>query len=322
MRILVTGATGFVGRTLVSKLIDESYLVRSAIHRNFDKENKSQSKLKDTVLFDLRSDHNDYKKLLNNIDIVIHLAAKVHNNGDNRQLGFRLLNYIATERLVSAAIEYKVKRFIFLSSIKVNGDVNIIDANGNTIPFSEDDELNPNDEYAVSKMNAESAIFNRCTGTDMEYVILRPVLIHGPGVKANFLLLLNAINYYCPLPLASITNKRSIIFIMNLVDVIIKCIDSANVSNQIYLVSDYDVTVPELIKLIAKHMRRKTLLFPVPVQILYLLGSIFNRKHIIEKLTDPLLVDSCKIRKDLKWEPLLSLDDGVRSTIDWFDSVK
>jgi len=276
--------------------------------------------LNDTVFFDLSTDENDYKVLLEDIDVVIHLAAKVHNVSNSRENSeeYFKINAGSTEKIAKAASVYGVKRFIFISSIKVNGEKNIADEKGKIVAFNESDDPRPQGAYAKSKLEAEDAIRKICRGSKMDFVILRPTLIYGPNVRANFLSLLDVVNKNYPLPLASVKNKRSLLYVGNLVHVISLCVNCSEVANQTYLISDTDVSVPELVRKIASLLGKRALLFPFPVRYLRTIGSLIGKKQIIERLTDSLLVDNNSLCKDVKWMPPYSFDEGLQATVDWY----
>jgi len=319
MRILVTGATGFVGKSLVPLLSQNGHLVRMAIRNvdNYILKDKSDSD--DQFNFDLNSNDNNYERLLNDVDVVIHLAARVHILGEaGNEAAYKKINSIGTERLAKEAAERGVKRFIFLSSIKVNGEKNLIDAYGKSMPFNEGDVPYPQDTYASSKLEGEVAIRNVCSSSDMDFVILRPVLVYGPGVKANFLLLLNAVNKYYPLPLASVRNKRSLIYVNNLADAITKCVNTKKKLNKTFLISDFDISVPDLIRVIAQYLNKQAFLFSFPVGILKTVGLFMGKKQAIDRLTESMLVDNSRFREELKWKPPHSLNEGVQATVDWY----
>ena len=203
MRVLITGATGFVGLSLVPLLKKEGYLVRTANHVIDKKDVGMKSIQNNNVYFDLDVDENNYDQLLAGVDIVVHLAARVHILGDkgkNNDQVYKRTNTLGTENLAKESVKRGIKRFIYLSSIKVNGESNIIRKNNEYCPFKEDDIPRPNGAYAISKLEAEDVVRNICSKSAMDFVILRLPLIYGPGVKANFLSLINIINKNIPLP--------------------------------------------------------------------------------------------------------------------------
>jgi len=320
MRILVTGATGLIGKSLVPLLNENGFFVRTTSREIESNSISKISSLKENVFFDLGADENDYKILLEDIDVVIHLAAKVHaisKPGDNVS-DYNKINTIGTEKLANAASANGIKRFIFLSSIKVNGERNSYDAKGKTLAFNEADVPCPQEAYAKSKLEAEDAIRKICHESKMDFIILRPTLVYGPGVRANFLSLINAVNKNYPLPLASVKNNRSLLYVGNLVDVISLCVSYLEKANRIFLVSDTDISVPELVRKIASLLGKRALLFSFPVNWLKILGSLTGKRLVINRLTDSLLVDTSSLREGLKWEPLYSFDEGMQVTVDWY----
>ncbi len=323
MRILITGPTGFVGSSLIPVLFKAGHELRLAVHNTQKINNTSiNNNVFHNIKFDLCSDNNDFDKLLNDIDIVIHLAAKVHSMNDNHYENYRRLNFIGTQRLAIEASKRKVKRFIYLSTIKVNGEFNRIDSSHNLVPFTENDVLSSNDPYARSKLESEVSLKEICGKTSMDYAILRPVLVYGPGVGANFLSLINAVNKKLPLPLASVNNRRSIVYVKNLADAILTVVEFYKPLNSTYLISDTDVSFPELHKEIAKNLNIKSLLFPFPLCILKAIGVLLGKKQVISRLTDSLLADRKKIISDLNWSPPYSFSEGIRETVDWYKNSK
>ena len=324
MRILVTGATGFIGKPLIPLLKQNGFFIRTTNREIDNNIFPKDLSLNDTVFFDLSSDKNDYKVILEDIDVVIHLAAKVHNVSSSREDAeeYFKINAGSTEKLAKLASLHGVKRFIFLSSIKVNGERNISDEKGNILAFNEGDDPRPQGAYAKSKLEAEDVIRKICSESKMDFVILRPTLVYGPGVRANFLSLLNIVNKNYPLPFASVKNKRSLLYVGNLIHVISLCVNCSEVANQTYLISDTDISVPELVRTIASLLEKRALLFPFPVRYLRAIGSLTGKRQIIERLTDSLLVDNNSICKDVKWVPPHSFDEGLKTTIDWYLHAK
>jgi len=249
-RILVTGAGGFIGAPLVQALLKKGYLVRSTSRVLTEESNDDEYDTVEHYRFDLDDESPDYERLLANVDVVVHLAARVHavyKPGDNVS-DYNKINTIGTERLANAASANGIKRFIFLSSIKVNGERNLSDEKGNILTFNEGDDPRPREAYAKSKLEAEDAICKICHESKMDFVILRPTLVYGPGVRANFLSLINAVNKNYPLPLASIKNKRSLLYVGNLIHAIMLSVSYPEKANRIFLVSDTDISVPELVR--------------------------------------------------------------------------
>ena len=320
-RILVTGANGFVGKSLITSLIKNDYAVTAACRHG--KESLTPGQNINYVHFELGKPDEDYDLSLKDVDVVVHLAARVHfddSKSANKKKHYYETNVLGTKLLAEAAAKKNVKRFIFLSTIKVNGETNSVDSKNEPIAFEEDNVPEPEDLYANSKLQAETELREICKKSQMEFVILRPALIYGPGVKANFLSLIKfVINGKFPFPLSSINNKRSFIYIGNLVDAILQCIESPNVKNKLYLLNDTNISVPDLIKQIAAYSHKKIFMFPFPVFILKILFSLVGKRKLVSRLTDSLIIDNSKFIEDLKWCPPFTFDEGIKETLKWYD---
>jgi len=318
-RVLVTGANGFIGQHLVPLLIEAGYTCRVTYHNIRQNPLSWNEDNIDIVPFDLEDQNPDYDALLSGIDVVIHLAARVHvmEQGSQYPDIYQQANTVGTQNLARAAAGKGVRQFIYLSTVKVHGERSELDENNVFHTFNEADIPNPADAYANSKVHAEQAIKEICAHSNMAYVILRAPLVYGPGVKANFLSLLHIVNKNYPLPLASVKNKRSLLYVGNLVHAIFTCIGRSEAANKTYLISDVDISVPELIKKIAQHMKKNTILFHCPVALLKLLAGMVGKQSLINRITDSLLVDSSRFRRELNWTPPYSLDEGIRETVSW-----
>jgi len=319
-RVLVTGADGFIGQHLVPLLIEAGYTCRVtyySIRQNPLSWNEDDI---DIVPFDLEDKDSDYDALLSGVDVVIHLAARVHIMEQSGQCSdiYQQANTVGTQNLARAAAGTGVRQFIYLSTVKVHGERSELDKNNVFHTFNETDIPNPSDAYANSKVNAERTIKEICAHSNMAYVILRPPLVYGSGVKANFLSLLNIINKNYPLPFASIKNKRSLLYVGNLAHAIFTCIERSEAANKTYLISDVDISVPELIKKIAYYMEKNTMLFHCSVALLKLLAGMVGKQSMINRITDSLLVDSSRFRRELNWAPPYTLDEGLRETVSWY----
>ncbi|MCZ6805002.1 MAG: NAD-dependent epimerase/dehydratase family protein [Proteobacteria bacterium] len=319
-RVLVTGAGGFVGKSLIPSLLNDRFLIIATNRSTNELSRSNNSSDLQYVFFDMENVNTDYDSLLNSIDTVIHLAGRVHfddsNNKDANKKYYNT-NVLGTKLLAKAASKNNVRRFIYLSTVKVNGENNLINSNNKHIMFNEDDVPDPKDHCAAGKLDAELELREICKSSQMEFVILRPTLIYGPGVKADFLSLLNFImNRNLPLPLALVKTKRSFIYIGNLVNAITMCIDSPIVGNKLYLLSDIDISVPALIKEIARYSE-KTFLFPFPVRLLKLIGIILAKDQLVNRLTDSLIVNNSKFVADLDWKPPCTFEDGIKETVNW-----
>tara|TARA_B100000029_G_C17353083_1_gene879686 strand:- start:262 stop:954 length:693 start_codon:yes stop_codon:yes gene_type:complete len=218
------------------------------------------------------------------------------------------INFNGTLNLAKQASELGVKRFIFLSTIKVLGEST---TPGNSFNYS--DKANALDAYSISKKKAEEGLMNIAKETDLEVVIIRPPLVYGPGVKANFLKLMNLVRYNLPLPLRSIDNKRSFVSLNNLLDLILTCVEHPEAKNRIFLVSDdYDVSTSELLLTMAKVLNRKALIFPFSPYLLKKIGKIVNKEEMISRLCDNLQVDIQYTKEVLGWSPKISFEEGIK----------
>lgn len=308
--ILITGASGFIGSKLVEKLLSEGGYNLTVVARNSAKNFPPQVKL-----FQIEAVEKtlDWSAALQDIDVVIHCAARVHSvNDDTRDAlkQFRAVNVDATLRLARQAAEYNVKRFIFISSIGVNGI-------SNTKAFTVDDEPNPAEDYAVSKFEAETGLKASLQGTGTEFVIIRPPLVYGLNAKGNFGHLFKLAQKRLPLPLGAINNKRSLVSLENLVDLISTCISHPNAKNETFMVSDdHDVSTTELVRLVAHESGTGAILLPIPVGCLKFLAACLGRKNMATKLCDSLQVDIQHTRRKLGWTPPLTLEQGIARCFD------
>ena len=310
MKILVTGASGFVGQYLISalKLKNISFvgIVRQLSHLNLVEMNE----VSDFSISGV------WQKPLANCDVVIHLAARVHIMQEVTKSpldAFLSVNLHGTINLAQAAAKAGVKRFIYISSIKVNGEYT------ENKPFSEDDIPCPQDPYAVSKYQAEMALLELAKSTPMEVVIIRPPLVYGAGVKANFLQLMRLVKRSIPLPFAFINNQRSMIYVGNLVDAIITCATHPKAANQVYLVSDNEhVSTPQLVCKLAQALGKKSWVLPLPIFMMKLFAKLFGKFAAFDRLTQSLVIDASKIRKQLDWQPPYTIEQGLKITADWF----
>jgi len=257
----------------------------------------------------------DWSEALDGIDGIVHLAARVHvmrESAADPLAVFRQVNVVGTERLARQAAEAGVKRMVYLSSVKVNGE-------GGYNPYTEMDKPEPQDPYAVSKWEAEEVLKKVAAETGLEIVILRPPLVYGQGVKANFLRLLKLIHKGIPLPLANINNCRSFIFLGNLIDAIIICMTHPNAAGKAYLVSDGDdVSTSELIRRIAYSMGRPARLYFIPSGFIQLAARLSGKSAIVDRLVSSLTVNISKIQRDLNWNPPYTMDEGLKETAEWY----
>ncbi|HEM6777217.1 TPA: NAD-dependent epimerase/dehydratase family protein, partial [Legionella pneumophila] len=303
-KILITGATGFIGRSLVPALLSEGHDVRCAVLQL-----DSTLQAEQIVINNLEV-HTDWTDALRNVEIVIHLAARVHIMKEYATSSldeYCKINSIATKNFVEQAAQNNVKRFIFLSTIKVHGEFS-----QNNLPFSEDCRTQPEDPYAKSKLYAEQFIQEICQNARMEFVILRPPLVYGPYVKANFLRILQLVDKKWPLPFGSIYNKRTFIYIDNLVSAISAVVSEPSAANQVYLVADdCSWSLTQLVQTLSRKMNTKLFLIPIPVQILIFLFKLCGLKNINTRLFSSLEVSNEKIKSQLGWTPPVSSIDGL-----------
>ena len=313
MRILVTGASGFVGRALCAELLRQKHAVVAAIR----KENTEFGVSIETATVCSIEHNTDWSAILRHIDVVVHLAARVHIMSDHATdplAEFRKVNVAGTFNLAMQAAKAGVKRFIFISSVKVNGEHTEVG-----IALTEESPVNPQDAYGMSKLEAEQRLLLINQQTGMELVVIRPPLVYGAGVKANFLQLMSLVERSFPLPLARINNQRSMIYVGNLVDVIITCAKHPKAVNQVYLVSDNElVSTPQLVRKLAQALGNKSWVLPLPIFMMKLFAKLFGKSAAFDRLTQSLVIDASKIRKQLDWQPPYTIEQGLKITADWF----
>ena len=307
--ILLTGASGFVGRAVLASLI-QSRSVRVALRQS---NSAGLSEGVDVVRACL-SPHQDWLKVLSDVSLVIHCAARVHvmnERATDPLAEFRRVNVAGTLRLARQAAEARVRRFVFVSSIKVNGEHSLPGQ-----PFTADQIPNPCDPYGISKYEAEAGLRALSAETGMEVVIIRPPLVYGQGVKGNFITMLRWLQRGIPLPLGGVTeNRRSLVFLDNLVDLICTCLDHPAAANQTFLVSDgEDLSTVALLQRMAVALGRPTRLIPVPAGLITIGARLIGRPGIAQRLCGSLQVDISKTRELLDWVPPISADEGFRQT--------
>lgn len=254
----------------------------------------------------------DWRAALIGCDAVVHLAARVHVMHDtaaNPSALYRATNTDATLNLARQAAQAGVKRFVFVSSIKVNGE-------GRDAAYRETDAPVPEDAYAISKWEAEQGLWQIAQETGLEVVVLRPPLVYGPGVKANFRRLLDTVARGWPLPLAAIGNRRSLLYLGNFVDVIRLCVEHPAAAGQTFLVDDgRPVSTPELVRAVAHAMGRPVRLLAIPVGMLEFAGALLGKRAAVARLTGSLWLDSSLIRTCLGWTPPYSMEAGLAATV-------
>ncbi len=308
-RVLVTGANGFVGRALCVDLAQRGFAVRAAVREPLRATGVPGEVVQTADIGAVA----DWSSALAGVDAVAHLAARVHVMRDavlQPLATFRAVNVVATEHLARAAAAHGVKRFVYVSSIKVNGE--------GTPPgrlYTPDNVPAPIDPYGISKYEAEQALRHVAQETGLEIVIIRPVLVYGPGVKANFLSMMRWLHTGIPLPLGAIENQRSLVALDNLVDLIVTCLYHPKATNQTFLVSDgEDLSTPELLRRSAAALGRAARLIPVPVAVLRMASRLVGKADLAERLCGSLQVDIGKTRDLLGWVPPVSVDDALKQT--------
>ncbi len=315
MKLLITGATGFVGQALCESLLSHAsdFTTIFAVTRCSTNPFQSQSPSIRWVYFDSLDAIAADSNLLEQVDCIIHLAARVHQMKDQAAdplAAFRAVNVDATRRLAEAAAAAKVKRFIYLSSIKVYGE------GDNQTIYSEISPTNPTDAYGESKLEAEQVLYDISQKSGLETVILRPPLVYGPGVKANFYNLMQAVRWRIPLPLGAIQNQRSFVYVYNLVDAITCCIEHPRAAGQTFLISDdQDVSTPELILALGRAFQRSALLVPIPLQFLEFLGRLTGKTAALQRLQNSFRISNRKLKTSLNWVPPHTFEQGVDVTV-------
>jgi nucleoside-diphosphate-sugar epimerase len=325
-RVLVTGASGFLGREVCARLLGSGHTPVAGL-RGLDRCQAVRDSVPGIsdfrILGDLSSECSESSVVdaLEGIDTVVHLAARVHVLRDsvaNPLNAFRATNVDGTRKIAAAAANnHGVKRFVFVSTAKVNGE------STKTKPFSEEDPEDPCDPYAVSKWEAEKEL--RCLGdqTGLEMVIIRPPLVYGPGVRANFLRLIRMIDRGLPLPIPETTNRRSMIGVQNLADFLVQCVCQQRAANHTYLVSDgEDLSIRELIGRLGSALGHKVRFLPISPSLMRIAGKVARKEEEISRLLDSLSIDSSNARRSLDWHPPLTVDEGLETTARWYRQLE
>lgn len=304
--ILVTGANGFIGTALCNsfEMLQISYL---PVLRQID-----TSERKSALVADI-NEFTDWSSILPGISAIVHLAARVHVLKDDSfdpLTEFRRINLYGTLNLARQAAAHGVRRFIYLSTIKVNGEETFDRA------FRAEDVPAPVDPYGISKFEAETALRKIAGETGMEVVIIRPPLVYGRGAAGNFGRLLDLVKKNIPLPLAAINNRRSLVYVETLCDLIRVCLWHPKAPEEVLLVSEGDdISTPELIRKMAKYCGRDARMVFVPVIFLRLAGRVTGRSHEIQRLIGNLQIDSSATRENLQWHPPFTLEQGLKRSI-------
>lgn len=317
MRLLITGASGFVGLALCNTLRQPGLAAHSVVPAVRVAHGLPGEKVIGEI-----NGRTDWRAAVTGMDAVVHLAARVHVMRDaaaDPLAAYRAVNVEGTLHLARQAAAAGVRRFVFVSSIKVNGEER-------TTAYTEADTPAPEDAYALSKWEAEQGLRQIAAATGLEVVILRPPLVYGPGVGANFLALLRAVARGMPLPLGAINNQRSLIYVGNLADAIVRCLEHPAAAGKTFLVSDAEtVSTTELIRRMAAALGRPARLLPMPPSLLHAAARLAKKfpkgrtaPALARRLLDSLAIDSRAIRRDLDWSPPFTLNEGLWQTAQWY----
>jgi nucleoside-diphosphate-sugar epimerase len=306
-RVLVTGASGFVGGVLCETLRASGYTVRAAVRTA---EHAAPAGAEQVVIGDLST--TDWTAALRDVQLIVHAAARVHTPG-TAAVAYEQTNAEGTRRLADAAARAGVQRLVYLSSVKVNGD-------GAERAYAATDEPKPGDAYARSKLRGEQYVL-AAGAAGVSVGVVRPPLVYGPSVTANFLRLLSWADRGCPLPLASIDNRRSLVSVWNLCDLVRRLLDHGTARGRIWMVSDgEDLSTPQLIRELARALNRPARLFPMPPALLRWAGWLLRRDTELARLCGSLTVDMTPTCLELGWRPPISLEDGIARTARWYRS--
>lgn len=312
--VLVTGASGFVGRAVCETALSLGMKVRGS-HRSPGSQSLVPQGVEKIQIASVNS-NTDWSSALKGIDVVIHLAGRVHIAKDTAKDPLaihRAINTAGTERLARMAVNAGVRRLVYVSTIKVNGEQTA------TAPFTETDAPRPQDAYAISKWESERALHGIGAESGLEIVILRPPLVYGEGVGANFLRLLNLVRRGIPLPLASVANRRSFVYVKNLADAVLAIATHQQAKGRTFLVSDgNDISTPELIRSIANAMNLPARMFPCPLRLLEIVGGLVGISTELDRLLGSLVIDSTKIRSECGWMPPYTMSLGLKKTVEWY----
>lgn len=309
---LVTGANGFIGKSLCAELSKQKFAVRVATRTECIEINDLER-----VAIGLIDANTDWSASLQDIDVVIHLAARVHvmeEKVDDPLTEFRKINVEGTLNLARQAANLGVKRLVFISSIKVNGECTALNK-----PFYADDQAQPEDAYGLSKFEAEEGLKLLAKKTGMDVIIIRPPLVYGEGVNANFANMMAVVMSGLPLPLGAIHNRRSYVYVENLVSLIVCCIDHPATANQTFLVSDgHDFSTTDLLRSCATALGVKSRLLPLPQKLVEFCAALLGKRILAQRLCGNLQIDMSKTCALLDWQPPFTVEEGLQATAQTF----
>lgn len=309
-RVVVTGANGFVGRRVCARLVAAGREVVAVVR---DERASVPPGVTDVIRIGAIDAHTDWSRALHAGDAVVHLAARAHQ-GDAAaaQEDFRRINVDGTRALADAAIAAGVAQILYMSSAKVFGEASLPDADGVPHAYTVDDPPRPIGPYGESKLAAETLLRERCAPTGVALTILRPPLVYGPGNKANLHALLTAITRGWPLPLASIDNRRSLVHVDNLADLVLRAIDTAQ-GLRCYTVADIELSTPDLVRALARGLGRAPRLLLCPVAVLRALATLAGKQDLSARLTDSMVVERRRVMRELDWHPPVAFETAMQA---------
>lgn len=311
--MLVTGASGFVGGHLCPELLAAGWSVRAAV-RSSEAAGRLPRGVEPFYISDVGPE-TDWAKGLERVDVVAHLAGRAHVTEEESADpldAYRRINVGGTRRLAEACAGAGVRRLVFVSSVKAVGE-------GAPAAYTEETPCRPEDAYGMSKLEAEKTLAEVSARTGLEAVVLRPPLVYGPGVKANFRMLMGLVRRGLPLPLGLVRNERSMVYVRNLTAAICSCLEHPAAAGETFFVADGESpSTRELVARMGRLMKRPARLVPVPVPLLRLGGRVTGRSGQVDRLVGSLTVSTARIRRLLGWTPRFSLDEGLRETVDWY----
>lgn len=305
MRVVVTGPTGFVGRAVLARLARDDHQATPLVRRFHGLPGE-------VVIGELGLSELDVHAFAG-ASAVIHLAARTHILNDREsdpRAAYRRVNVAGTNAVLSAAIAARVQRFVFVSSVKAAGERTAPD-----LPMTSASTPRPEDDYGITKLEAEALVRDRCQAAGIEWCILRPPLVYGPGVAANFERMMSAVSKGLPLPFGAIRNRRSIIYVHNLADAIVNACSAPGAAGEILMLADRTLSLPELLEAIASAQGRGLRLLPVPPALLRLIGKVMGRSGEVDRLCGSLEIDSSPSFAQLNWTPPIPFDAAIRATV-------
>lgn len=306
--VFLTGATGFIGEKLLRRLRVDGGVVTAAVRRDSA---SAKTVVPPLFLFNNLSSDQSWLDGVVGHDVVVHCAALAHMmraTPEDIAVNFKETNLHGTIQLARESADLGIRRFVFISSIKVNGESTSIGQR-----YQEDDAPEPEDPYGLSKLEAERELMELSARTGMEVVIIRPPLVYGPGVKGNFATMIKLVEKGLPLPLGAVHNKRSLVGIDNLVELIIRCIDHPKAANQVFLAGDgVDLSTTELLRGVGEAMGKPARLIPFPAGLLQFGATVLGKKAIAQRLLGSLQVDISKACEMLDWTPPYTVEEGLR----------